>query len=413
MQNTLEIQTVNRISAMPQPSADGQFYWYVESNHELTPCALLDASAFRRRISLTTLEGTSKTLDVHPEGVAHGRLFPRLYSTRTAQKPSIFVCHHRTLMHYQPDSKSGSWQSAVPHRNEHYRFQPFIADVIDSIHQRQNILLTGGTGVGKTTHITQLANRIGQPMLRVNFNGETRMSDLIGKVHVSNGATHWMDGILPMAMRHGWWLLLDELDFAEPAVLSLLHPVLEEESMLVLKENNGEIITPHPNFRLFATANSIGAMSDRSASYHGTQPMNEAFLDRWQVLFVDNLPLKDEVQVLRQAAPGLKPAWAKRIAQFAAQARQPSNRSFEYSGDNFSTRKSIAWAKKAALHRNPLKGAQLSWLEKLPPTEQEPLKQAIKTFFGTRNVMTKTSSASPGKTKTKSLKLTKVRKLKV
>lgn len=43
---------------------------------------------------------------------------------------------------------------------QEYRFKPFVCDVIDSIHSNENILLTGGTGVGKTTHIVQLAARI-------------------------------------------------------------------------------------------------------------------------------------------------------------------------------------------------------------------------------------------------------------
>ena len=257
--------------------------WFLERNLDLLPCEILKTTTQSRDIRLTE---SNRTLSVHPEGVIWGRLFPRVFTVDGTDKPDIFVVANRAMRihpHGGPD------QNAVPLPYNDYRFQPFVADVIDGVIQKQNIILTGGTGVGKTTHITQLANRINQPLLRINFNGETRMSDLVGKIQVIGGETRWRDGVLPTAMRNGWWLLLDELDFAEPAVLSLLHPVLEDESLLVIKENGGEILRPHPNFRLFATANSIGAMSSSAGSYTGTNEMNEAFLDRWQVILVDNL----------------------------------------------------------------------------------------------------------------------------
>lgn len=323
-------------------------------------------------------DGKDTPVQVHPNGVAWGKLYPRLFLLKDAPT-KVFTYKGRVMV----GKNHASNMNAAPASNMHYRFQPFLSDVIDSIHARENVLLTGGTGVGKTTHIEQLAARIGQPVLRINFNGETRMSDLIGKMNVLGGETRWVDGVLPMAMRLGYWLLLDELDFADPAVLSLLHPVLEDRPTLTLKENSGEIIHPHPDFRLFATANSIGAMSDRSASYTGTNVMNEAFLDRWQVLFVQNLPQKEEMKVVKGEVPGLRTRWVKKIVAFANEARgNPSGISF--SGDNFSTRKVLAWAKKTALHASPIEGAKKTWIGKLPESEQESMLRILGTHFGVR-----------------------------
>lgn len=353
--------------------------WYLDKSHVLNECQILKDTPHRRDIKMLEGADKGKIIKAHPEGVAFGKLFPRVFTTEGSAKPTPVVINSRVLLKRHTNAED---LPAVPKEQEHYRFQPFIADVIDSIHQAQSIILTGGTGVGKTTHITQLASKANQPLLRINFNGETRMSDLVGKIQVIGGETKWIDGILPMAMRKGWWLLLDELDFAEPAVLSLLHPVLEEESMLVLKENSGEIIRPHKDFRLFATANSIGAMQERAGSYAGTNEMNEAFLDRWQVIMVENLKPKEEVNILRSVVPGLKPAWARRIANFAEKARS-GDADVGYTGDNFSTRKSIAWAKKAALHRSLIKGAHLAWLDKMSPSEQEPIIKALEVMCGT------------------------------
>lgn len=362
--------------------------WFLERNHDLLPCEIIKSTHQSRDIRLVE---TDRTLSVHPEGVIWGRLFPRVFTVDGPDKPDLFIVANRALRIHP---HGGPHQNAVPHEFLDYRFQPFIADVIDSVIQKQNVILTGGTGVGKTTHITQLANRINQPLLRINFNGETRMSDLVGKVHVVAGETRWMDGVLPLAMRNGWWLLLDELDFAEPAVLSLLHPVLEDESVLVLKENSGEIIRPHPNFRIFATANSIGAMSEQAGSFTGTNEMNEAFLDRWQVILVENLSLEEEIKVLRKASPSLRTKWVRRIAEFARKARQGDINN--YAGENFSTRKTLAWAKKAELHRDPIRGAELAWLDKLPKDDQESLRQSLRAMFGTGKRTTVTTSRRTG-----------------
>lgn len=351
-------------------------YWYLEKNGGLSKCEITDISKSSREIKIHGKD--PRVLTVHPEGVIWGKLFPRIFKVEGTDRPEVFVTNNRVMVVKTATSEN---IKAIPKGQADYRFQPFIADVIDSVYQRQNVILTGGTGVGKTTHITQLANRINQPLLRINFNGETRMSDLIGKVHVLKGETHWFDGVLPMAMRNGWWLLLDELDFAEPAVLSLLHPVLEEESLLVLKENSGEIVRPHPEFRIFATANSIGAMSEHASSYSGTNEMNEAFLDRWQIIMVDNLTIDEEMKVIKKTAPSLKNKWVRGIAEFAFKAR---NKDIEYPGNNFSTRKSIAWARKTELHRDPIVGARLAWLDKMPKSEQEPMLKALEVTFGNR-----------------------------
>jgi cobaltochelatase CobS len=40
------------------------------------------------------------------------------------------------------------------------------------------------------------------------------------------------------------------------------------------------VIRPHPYFRLFATANTVG-LGDTTGLYHGTQQINQGQMDRW------------------------------------------------------------------------------------------------------------------------------------
>ena len=342
---------------------------------------VLQENAYKRKVKVLEGDNKDKVISVHPKGVAWGSMYPRVFQSN--DRPShVFVYHGRCLVGDYPLTDYS--KLSIPDVRA-YQFQPFVSDVIDSIHAKDNVLLTGGSGVGKTSHIMQLAARINQPVARINFNGETRMSDLVGKMTVVAGETKWVDGVIPHAMRHGYWLILDEIDFAEPAVLSLLHPVLEDNPSLTLKENEGEIIRPHSNFRVFGTANSIGAMSGAAADeYGGTNTMNAAFLDRWQVIFVNNLPEKEEIKVIRTEVPGLSLSTAKRLVGFANMVRNQDTNVAVLSS-NFSTRKLISWAKKTALHRDAVKGAKISWLDKIPMEDQNVIVNILKTNFGSKS----------------------------
>jgi cobaltochelatase CobS len=247
--------------------------------------------------------------------------------------------------------------------------------------------------------ITQIASRINQPVLRVNLNGETRMSDFIGRMNVVDGAkgsvTEWVDGILPTAMRNGYWLILDEVDFAQPEILSLLHPVLEANGTLVVKENKGEEISAHPNFRLFGTANSVGSMAGKNDQYSGTQVMNEAFMDRWHIVTVPNMDMKTEVKVLKERVPTLQAKFAKRIVQFADMIRK--GKEGNVVNMTFSTRRCIQWAEKTAMYRNPYKGAEAVFLEKVSVEDKAVLLKNMALVMGGKAKVAKVDGVSTPK----------------
>jgi cobaltochelatase CobS len=43
------------------------------------------------------------------------------------------------------------------------------------------------------------------------------------------------------------------------------------------------VIRPHPSFRLFATANTVG-LGNLTGLYHGTQQLNHGQIDRWNIV---------------------------------------------------------------------------------------------------------------------------------
>jgi cobaltochelatase CobS len=241
-----------------------------------------------------------------------------------------------------PRAHEGTPWALVPRINPAYLFTARSDDIALDIVENRRVMLIGHTGSGKTSFIEQVAARTGHGVLRANMNGQTTIGDFVGFWTVKGGETVWVDGVLPVAMREGYWLIIDELDFAEPSILAVLTAVLEPNGRLLLKERGNEIVEPHPSFRLFATANAAGAMSAWRHLYQGANLLNEAFLDRWRVYLFDYLSEEEEAEVLLRTLPLLTPAIAHTLAAIAADCRAAFAR--EDLASAFSTRRLIDWA---------------------------------------------------------------------
>jgi cobaltochelatase CobS len=62
--------------------------------------------------------------------------------------------------------------------------------------------------------------------------------------------------------------------------------------------DQNKVISPHPAFRLFATANTVG-LGDTTGLYHGTQQINQGQMDRWSIVTTLNyLPHDKEVDIV-------------------------------------------------------------------------------------------------------------------
>jgi cobaltochelatase CobS len=165
----------------------------------------------------------------------------------------------------------------------------------------RRVMIQGYHGTGKSTHIEQVAARLNWPCIRVNLDSHISRIDLIGKdaIVLKDGkqVTEFREGILPWALQHPCALVFDEYDAGRPDVMFVIQRVLEVEGKLTLLDQN-RVIRPHPAFRLFATANTVG-LGDTTGLYHGTQQINQGQMDRWNIVATLNyLPHAQEVAIV-------------------------------------------------------------------------------------------------------------------
>ncbi len=130
----------------------------------------------------------------------------------------------------------------------------------------------------------------------------------------------------------------------EPSVAFALHQVMEEGGRLVLLQNGGEVVEPHPRFRLVCTANTLGH-GDESGLYTGTKVLNAAFLDRFASIYEMGYPEPAvEKDILQRRVPDCSAALARKLVQTACDVRKARENEEVYC--TFSTRRLIELARK-------------------------------------------------------------------
>jgi len=215
----------------------------------------------------------------------------------------------------------------VPRIDPAYRFDPKTTmSLLAGFAENKRVIVQGRHGTGKSTHIEQIAARLNWPCVRINLDSHISRIDLIGKdaivLREGKQVTEYREGVLPWAYQRPVALVFDEYDAGRPDVMFVIQRVLEAEGRLTILDQN-KVLSPHPSFRLFATANTIG-LGDASGLYHGTQQLNQAQLDRWNVVTrLDYLPEDEESAVVLARAPWMSDEAGRRtILQMVRTAEQ-------------------------------------------------------------------------------------------
>ena len=235
----------------------------------------------------------------------------------------------------------------VPVLKKEYVFRrETLRDVINFIDCSfgDGLFVTGSTGCGKTSLIEQVCARLNYPVQSFTCGGSTEYMDLVGQWVMIKGDTVWMDGCLTKAMKEGHMLILNEIDLVDPAELANLNAVMEG-SPLVISQLNGQVVHPHSNFRIVATANSNG--SGDSGLYSGVMRQNLAFMDRFSVIKVQYAAPEVEIDILEKVAPQLPKVIRTKMVELANKVRtvfQGEDDAGVELSVTFSTRTLIRWA---------------------------------------------------------------------
>jgi cobaltochelatase CobS len=246
----------------------------------------------------------------------------------------------------------------VPPIDPAYRFDPSTTmAILSGFADNRKLIVQGRHGSGKSTHIEQVAARLNWPLVRVNLDSHISRIDLIGKdaIVLRDGkqVTEYREGILPWAYQRPVALAFDEYDAGRPDVMFVIQRVLEAEGRLTILDQN-RVLRPHPSFRLFATANTVG-LGDASGLYHGTQQLNQAQLDRWNIVArLDYLDEEEEVGVVLSKAPWLATEEGRKLVLQMVRTAEQTRTGFE-AGDVstvMSPRTVISWAENYRLFRD-------------------------------------------------------------
>jgi cobaltochelatase CobS len=232
-----------------------------------------------------------------------------------------------------------------------------------------------------------VAARLNWPCIRVNLDSHISRIDLIGKdaIVIKDGkqVTEFQEGILPWSMQNPVALIFDEYDAMRPDVAFLMTKVLEAEGGLTLLEKN-KVIKPNNYFRLFATANTIG-LGDTTGLYTGTQQINQAQLDRWNITTILNyLSLEKEMEIVLAKNKNLNNAKGKEKVANMIKVASLTRKGF-IAGDIstvMSPRTIIHWAENSSIFKDIGYAFRVTFLNKCDELEKNIIAEYYQRCFG-------------------------------
>jgi len=276
----------------------------------------------------------------------------------------------------------------VPQADPAYRFdRETTMAILAGFAYNRRVMIQGYHGTGKSTHIEQVASRLNWPCIRVNLDSHISRIDLVGKdaIVLRDGMqiTEFKEGILPFAYQTPTAIVFDEYDAGRPDVMFVIQRVLEAEGRLTLLDQS-RVLHPHPSFRLFATANTVG-LGDTTGLYHGTQQINQGQMDRWNIVATLNYLEHDaEADIVRAKTPQYETEEGRKTID-AMVALADLTRAGFIAGDVstvMSPRTVITWAENASLFNDVGFAFRLTFLNKCDEVERPIVAEYYQRCFG-------------------------------
>ncbi len=276
----------------------------------------------------------------------------------------------------------------VPAIDEAYHFdRDNTIAILAGFANNRRVMIQGYHGTGKSTHIEQVAARLNWPCIRINLDSHVSRIDLLGKdmIVLKDGkqVTEFKEGMLPWALQNPVALVFDEYDAGRPDVMFVIQRILEAEGHLTLLDQNA-VITPHPAFRLFATANTVG-LGDTTGLYHGSQQLNQAQLDRWNIVSTLNyLSHEEEMKIMLLKNPALDNDEGREEVSAMVRLADMTRQGF-MNGDLstlMSPRTVLSWLENMQILEDREFAFRLSFLNKCDEAERSTINEYYQRCFG-------------------------------
>ena len=251
----------------------------------------------------------------------------------------------------------------------------------------KKVIIHGYHGTGKSTHITQIAARLNWPCVRINLDSHISRIDLIGKdaITLKDGKqiTEFKEGILPWAFQNPVALVFDEYDAGRSDVMFVLQRILESDGYFTLLDKN-KVVKQNKFFRLFATANTIG-LGDTTGLYTGTQQINQAQLDRWEIITSLNyLSNEKEMKIILSKNKSLNNKDGKEIILNMIKVATLTRKGF-ISGDIstvMSPRTVLNWCNNSQIFNDVGYAFRVTFLNKCDDSEKKTIAEYYQRCFG-------------------------------
>ena len=275
----------------------------------------------------------------------------------------------------------------VPEVDAAYRFNPEVTlALLAGFSRNRRVMVQGLHGSGKSTHVEQVAARLNWPCVRVNLDGHINRMDLVGRdaivLREGQQVTEFQEGIVPWALQRPVALVFDEYDAGRPDVMFVIQRILERDGHFTLLDQS-RVIRPHPFFRLFATANTVG-LGNLNGLYHGAQKLNHAQIDRWNIVATLNyLPADEETEIVLARVPALREGSGPALVRQMVAMAELTRRGFA-AGDLstlMSPRTVITWAENLGIFGDLNQAFALSFLNKCDDAERPVVNEYYQRVF--------------------------------
>src|SRR5690606_17995482 len=173
--------------------------------------------------------------------------------------------------------------------------------ILKDIALGENILLIGEAGVGKNKIESYLAHLLNYNLLVIGMSGETRVSDLLTYRSFGEDEAGKTGDTATLGLRaltdpdHGWIIVLDEANKAQPGVRVSFNGLLQDRSVRL------------PGGREVPVRASICVNINPNRPPYEVNDFSFEFMDRFSIHTIVHLPPGQAVEVLKRKYPGADP----------------------------------------------------------------------------------------------------------